>query len=267
MNTGRQDGLKVIAMLSMLIDHMGLLFFPDQLLWRQIGRLAFPLYAYFLAQGFEYTSSRRRYFFRLLLFGLISQLPFVYLNRGAELDLWQVNQVLLLLYSGLVLLVLEQAKKRKHWGSKLGIALVAIGLALVPEVLLFQFPQLSLSYASYGVLLSMLFYWFDGRWLPLSIGFFLLSWYYPYGMFARIVGEQFVSGFTNVRAIWELYRLVGDGYFSFSSFWLQNYALLALPVIYTGRAFPSEWRINRWLYYWFYPAHMVVLLGIYQLLG
>lgn len=50
--------LKLIAAVSMLIDHAGLLLFPEQDWMRLVGRLAMPIFAYCIAEGFLYTRSR-----------------------------------------------------------------------------------------------------------------------------------------------------------------------------------------------------------------
>lgn len=68
--------LKWIAVLTMVIDHVGAILFPDQIWMRVIGRVAFPIYAYCLAEGFRYTSDYRRYLGRLALFAILSEIPF-----------------------------------------------------------------------------------------------------------------------------------------------------------------------------------------------
>jgi len=65
-----------IAMLTMLIDHIGAVWFADQSLFRIVGRIAFPIYAYYVVQGMYRTSNRRRYVIRLGILALLSQLPF-----------------------------------------------------------------------------------------------------------------------------------------------------------------------------------------------
>ncbi len=67
--------LQIIAIVAMTIDHIGLYFVPDFAPLRIIGRLAFPLFALLLLEGFRHTHSRPRYFARLLIFGLLAQLP------------------------------------------------------------------------------------------------------------------------------------------------------------------------------------------------
>lgn len=69
------DFLKLIAVVSMLIDHIGSAFFPQYPVFRWIGRLAFPIFAYCLTVGLLYTRNIKRYLVRLGVFALISQ-PF-----------------------------------------------------------------------------------------------------------------------------------------------------------------------------------------------
>lgn len=68
--------LKVLAITFMLIDHIGAFLFPNILIFRLIGRLAFPIFAYFIAEGYRKTGDLTSYFGRLFAFALISQLPF-----------------------------------------------------------------------------------------------------------------------------------------------------------------------------------------------
>ena len=68
--------LKLLAMAAMLADHIGYLFFPQALWMRCVGRLAFPIFAFQVAEGWYRTHDRRRYFLRLALCGLLSEIPF-----------------------------------------------------------------------------------------------------------------------------------------------------------------------------------------------
>ena len=68
----QSDWLKIIAILLMIIDHIGVVFFPEQPVWRIIGRLAFPLFAYQLAVGFQYTRDRQRQLTYLMIFAMVS---------------------------------------------------------------------------------------------------------------------------------------------------------------------------------------------------
>lgn len=81
------SALKVIAMISMVIDHIALYLMEyGTVLYetmRCIGRIAFPVFAFLIAEGFIHTKSRYRYFFTLLGFAVISEIPW-YLLNGAD---------------------------------------------------------------------------------------------------------------------------------------------------------------------------------------
>lgn len=68
--------LKWIAIATMTIDHIGAVLYPEYLVLRLIGRLSFPLFSYLLVLGVETTRNLRNYLLRLLLFAVISQVPF-----------------------------------------------------------------------------------------------------------------------------------------------------------------------------------------------
>ena len=74
--------LKLFAILCMLIDHIGYMFFPGVLWLRAIGRLSMPIFAFFLSEAFIHTSNRLQFVLRLGLFALISELPYDYAFYG-----------------------------------------------------------------------------------------------------------------------------------------------------------------------------------------
>jgi hypothetical protein len=71
-----RDILKWIAIITMTIDHIGAVLYPQLEILRIIGRISFPLFAYLLILGMESTRNIRSYFTRLFIFALISQVPF-----------------------------------------------------------------------------------------------------------------------------------------------------------------------------------------------
>ncbi len=70
------DFLKIIALISMLIDHVGYLLYPDITVLRIIGRLSFPIFCLLLARGFRRTSNRTKYALRMFILAIISQIPY-----------------------------------------------------------------------------------------------------------------------------------------------------------------------------------------------
>lgn len=103
--------LKCIAMICMLIDHTGAVLFPQYLILRMIGRLAFPIYCFLLVEGAMHTSNIRKYKLRLLAFALISEIPFDLAFRGKIS--WEHQNVFFTLFLGVVALDIAQQCKYK----------------------------------------------------------------------------------------------------------------------------------------------------------
>jgi len=76
--------MKIIAVLSMVADHCAFFFLPHDTqayeVMRCFGRIAFPVFAFLIAEGFHYTHSRKKYFLTLLGFAAISEVPWLLLN-------------------------------------------------------------------------------------------------------------------------------------------------------------------------------------------
>ncbi|MCR5774094.1 MAG: conjugal transfer protein TraX [Lachnospiraceae bacterium] len=95
------SALKLIAVVTMIMDHTGDIFFPDQIWIRCIGRLSFPIFCFLLVEGFLYTRNLQRYMMRLLVFGLISEIPFDLAFYG-EIFAWNHQNVMWTLLLGLI---------------------------------------------------------------------------------------------------------------------------------------------------------------------
>ena len=145
------SALKVIAMISMVIDHIALYLMEHGTVlyetMRLVGRIAFPVFAFLIAEGFIHTRSRYRYFFTLLGFAVISEIPW-YLLNGAD----GTHNVMFTLALGVAtLMVLENLLQRSmvlgfFW--TLGMA----GLAC----------WLGVDYEWRGILIIVIFYLFNG---------------------------------------------------------------------------------------------------------
>ena len=68
--------LRLTAILTMTLDHIGYMFFPSNISLRLIGRIAFPIFAFGIAEGIKYTRNYQKYLLRLLIIALISEVPF-----------------------------------------------------------------------------------------------------------------------------------------------------------------------------------------------
>lgn len=134
--------LRLIACGLMLTDHLGGLFFPGEPILRLIGRMAFPIFAFLVAQGCRWTKSPERYVTRLAALAAVSQVPFIVAFPGAYAG---GNVVLTLLAGGLVCMAPPSRR-----------ALALVVLAGAAEVCRWD-------YGAAGVLAVFVFWWVGER--------------------------------------------------------------------------------------------------------
>ena len=145
-----RNHLKIIACISMLIDHIGVLLFPQVAVLRWIGRLAMPIFAFFIGEGCRYTKNRKKYFLSVFLLGFGCQLVYlvsdVIEHGGLSIrsDAWYLNILLTFSCSiplGYCLTDLKKALKKKDRNKALRSgALLLTGLTLAVGVnVLFSF--------------------------------------------------------------------------------------------------------------------------------
>ena len=90
--------LKSIAVCSMLLDHTGAVLFPELIWLRYVGRIAFPIYCFLIVEGFVHTRNLAGYMMRLMIFGLLSEVPFdiAFYNTIVYIDYQNVFWTLLI---------------------------------------------------------------------------------------------------------------------------------------------------------------------------
>ena len=151
--TGNQ--LKLIAMITMTCDHVGVQIFPQCLWLRILGRLAMPIYAYMIAEGCRHTRDRKKYLQRLLGMGALCQL--VYL-----LAMDSLYMCILITFSLSVILIclMDAAEQEKTTKSQIHLALGVLSVFFVCTVLPDLLPRtdFEIDYGLPGVLLPVLIY-------------------------------------------------------------------------------------------------------------
>ncbi len=93
--------LKIIAIITMTIDHIGAIMYPNIDIFRIIGRISFPIFAFLLVEGFKHTSNKLKYFLRLLLFAVIAQPIYDYAFNNQGLNILFTFSLSFLLLSSL----------------------------------------------------------------------------------------------------------------------------------------------------------------------
>lgn len=233
--------LHLLAMGTMLCDHLWGTVIPGNDWLTCVGRLAFPLYAFMLVEGYFHTRNLKKYVLRMLIFALISEIPFD-LAMGSTW-FYPIHQNVLwsfLISLGLIHWNEKARQKGKLWRRLLvGVATVAIACVagLVTMV----------DYYHAGILMALTFYFFRGRKWWCFAGQLLCLWY---------INMEILGGFG--------YELVLFGKNVF--FTRQGIALLALiPIwLYRGRQGHHS-KAFQYFGYAFYPAHLLVL-AIFKLL-
>ena len=227
--------LHLLAMGTMLCDHLWGTVIPGNDWLTCVGRLAFPIYAFMLVEGYFHTRNLKKYVLRLLVFALISEIPFD-LAMGSTW-FYPIHQNVL--WSFLISLGLIHWNEKARAKGKLmrrilvGAATVVIGyiVGLVTMV----------DYYHAGILMVLIFYFFRGRKWWCFLGQLLCLWY---------VNLEILGGFG--------YELVLFGRNVFLT--RQGLALLALiPIwLYRGKQGYHS-KPFQYLNYAFYPAHLLIL--------
>ena len=231
--------LKIIALVFMFADHAGKMLFPSIPEMRMIGRIAFPIYVWCMIVGFHYTRSVPKYLLRVLIVGLISQ-P---LYNLALNHTWQQPNVFLCLFLGLCAL---WGIREKKFLSQIWAPAAAIILATL----------LNADYGWKGVLLFIVLYAVQGS-RP-GIAAVLVLYFLFYGSFFSVTKSFFGLSFDVNKLDPSLSKPLS------SLLRLETYGLLSLPFILVP--FKKDLKLPRWVGYTLYPAHLLLLYGLEQII-
>ncbi len=150
------NSLKIIAMLSMLIDHTGLMIFPQYKFLRIIGRLAFPIFAYMIAEGCFYTKNRKKYF--LLIAGMGAGCQAVY---AIAVHSFYLNILLTFTLSIAIIFSVDNFTKQKTKSSLLlaTFTLLSVVFLTIIAPAIFKEQGFHVDYGFLGVLFPVTVYY------------------------------------------------------------------------------------------------------------
>lgn len=220
------NALKLIAMAAMVIDHASVIFLgPETTVWRSIGRISFPIFAFLIAEGAVHSKNKLKYALRLLVFCFISEVPYDMAFNGSWLE-FESQNVFFTLFLGLISVYVLDFLRDRRLGLLGVISTFGCGFAAA---------VLSSDYGFMGVVVITLMYMFNGvKTEARYIGFAL---------------SGLLTGFV--------YKIPFD--FGFIS--SQAYAALCfIPLAcYNGR---RGRKMNKYFFYAFYPGHILILYAI-----
>lgn len=213
--------IKLLAILAMIVDHIGAIFFPQVVVLRVIGRFSFPLFAWLIANGAVHTHNTSKYFVRLLIFAALSQIPY---QLAFDISSLSMN-IFFTLSFGLGCIMLYSAPISRILKA-LGIfGLLILGFAL------------QVNYGVFGIL-SILFFYIYFTDLPKQI----LSQILIFTSFTFI--PIFFSHPSNILNL----SLLGVSQI------LAPFSIL-ITSHYNGKKGPSA----KYISYLFYPVHLLIL--------
>lgn len=241
--------LKIVALVTMTLDHAGhvfiipLMYGSHPVPWlyfalRTVGRVAFPLYAFMLSEGCRHTKNIQKYLLRMAVFAAVSEIPFN-LACNKTLSYPEGQNVFFTLFLGLcacyVVRLLEENGKSFLWSIPVTALLCASAFVL------------STDYAWYGVL----FVWLccvTNKTKP-AVRFCILA-----------------VGLLLIAKPWEIFLHPGvQGYVTNS---LRQFfgSLVAVPLILAYNGQKGKLRMHKYFFYAYYPAHLLLLWLLLQLL-
>ena len=206
--------LKIIAMICMLFDHLGDNIFLSQTWMRIIGRIALPLFAFCISEGYIHTKDKKRYLKRLLLFSIISEIPFNLLLNGTIIYLEHQNVILTFSIAVLSLIIFDKITTNKKKISYVFGTFIVLLFAVISLLL-------KTDYNLFAVLLVFIYYVFNSKGNNIR----------------NIIGTVYQLLLRNV------------GIYIFG-------ALSCIPIfLYNGK----KGKGIKWLFYIFYPGHMLII--------
>lgn len=228
---------KLLAMAFMLLDHLGASFYPEAAWMRCAGRLAFPMFAFGAAEGFSHTHSRIRYLLVMVLFAILSEVPYdlLWTFRPFSPELQNV-----LFTFSIALLAMILIERVLHSSLPVVAKFLLIFLTAAAAVLAGKFSNVD--YGGFGVLMVLLFYYTGFispaliRILTQILFMFVINWYLLPSIYITIGGTMIPA---------------------------QGFALLSLPLIwlYSGQKWMTgkAASIFKYVCYAFYPLHMLLI--------
>lgn len=219
--------LKIIACFTMFIDHVGYIVFDGHSSWfNYVGRLAFPIFAFQISEGYIHTHDVKKYFLRLILFAFISQIPFLLFHSiiNNELGL----NVIFTLFLGLIAIIIYD-KYNKFVG-----VFSAIIFGIIAHFL-------NSDYSFYGVGITFLFYVFNKNKCLLAISFIIATLM----QYSYLILVYYNYGFEFLKNVFIIYL----------PYFICTIFSIIIILCYNKKKGPS----TKYFFYLFYPLHMILI--------
>lgn len=150
--------IKIIACITMVLDHIKYVYIPiENFATLYLGRITFPLFAFLLTEGYVHTSNIKKYIERIIIFGIISQIPFMFFRT--YVGDWLMLNIMFTLMLGLMAILAYDKINNKFISIPLVILIILSG------------NLFKVDYGAYGVLLIFILYLFKDQKIFLTISY------------------------------------------------------------------------------------------------
>jgi len=233
--------LHIMAMAFMLCDHLWGTIVPGNDWLTCIGRISFPIFAFLIVEGYFHTGNLKKYVCRILLFAILSEIPFN-LAMGSRW-FYPIHQNVL--WSLLIALGLIHWNEKARAAGKIWMRILIVCVTVLLGYIVGLVTMVDFYHA--GIMTVLVFYFFRQRKWWSYAGQAICLWY---------INTEMLGGFS-----YEL-QLFGQTYFLVR----QSFALLALiPIwLYRGKQGYHS-KTLQMVYYMFYPLHLLIL-GVIKIL-
>lgn len=252
--------LHILAMLFMFCDHLCMTLLGNLMWLHYIGRIAYPIFAFMLVEGFRRTSDIKKYLLRMFVFALISEIPFDIMCGGTWFFPTQQNVMFTFLISMLLMLLMEQPKKiKKPFGRYAVFALTGFFVFILGFIL---GTITMVDYFGGGVVMVLCFYLFqDDRILSFEVSYkkdwqkVLVTWINRIAAAFLVwqISNEMIGGLcVNIDVFGRTFEVV-----------VESFAILGMiPIwLYNGKKGISS-KTFKYICYSFYPAHIAILVMI-----
>lgn len=231
--------LKCIAMFAMLIDHTSIAYFKYTTLFNVLGRIAFPIFAFQISQGYIHTKNLKKYILRLFLFAIISQIPFMLFDslftNGFTVNIFGT------LFFGLIAMWLYDCLSNSSFKISNNLKadhIIKKAIGIIPAIFLGTLAQIChFDYGFWGIAIILLFYLFKNDKIG-TIIFFITACIIKYGISVITYGYHY------------LYILLCLG----------TIISIIFICLYNGK----QGKKIKYLLYFFYPFHLLILYFIFH---
>ena len=244
------NGLKFIAAFFMLIDHFGFMFHPEVAIYRILGRISMPLFAFAISEGCRYTRNKVKHFFLLFTLAFVCQIVYYFFDGGSL----YMSILVTFSLSVLIIYALQYLKKcvfsNERWWKTAISSLLFCGSVALAYFICSPYMQrrgVTVDYGFWGVTLPVFASLLDFRHIPAPA--FLKK---CDRIWVRLL--PFTIGLLLLTR--SLSPFVSDGLPSL----LPYFAFFALPILLLYNGEKGKWK-TKYFFYVFYPAHLAILEG------